>query len=89
MEFRWNDWNIEHIGGHGVTRDEAEWVVEHAARPFPQRREDEKWAVWGPSPGGRLLQVIYVLDDDHSVFVIHTRPLTAKEKRRYKKRTKR
>jgi hypothetical protein len=29
MEFRWNDWNIEHIAGHGVSPDEAETVSEN------------------------------------------------------------
>lgn len=27
MEFRWNDWNIEHIGKHGVQPDEAELLI--------------------------------------------------------------
>jgi hypothetical protein len=42
--------------------------------------------VWGRGRGGRLLQV--VLDDDDTIFVIHARPLTAGEKRRYLKRAK-
>jgi len=27
MEFRWNEWNVEHIAEHGVTPDEAELVL--------------------------------------------------------------
>ena len=27
MEFRWNEWNVEHIAIHGVEPEEAEWVV--------------------------------------------------------------
>jgi len=32
---------------------------------------------------GRLIQVIFLLDQDDTVFVIHARPLTDKEKRRF------
>lgn len=88
MEFRWNDWNIEHIGKHGVDPDEAEQVVIQATNPYPLRREDDKWLVWGRGRGGRFLQVVFVLDADETVFVIHARPLTDAEKRRYRRRQK-
>ncbi len=32
-----------------------------------------------------LLQVIFVVDEDDKVFVIHSRPLTDKEKRKFRK----
>jgi hypothetical protein len=31
------------------------------------------------------LQVIYVLDEDGTIFVIHSRPMTDREKRRWRK----
>jgi uncharacterized protein len=86
MEFRWHEWNIEHIGTHGVSPDEAEAVVRCAVQPYPRKLEDDKWLVWGQGRGGRFLQVIFVLDEDESVFVIHARPLTDREKRRYRRR---
>ncbi len=49
----------------------------------------DKWIVWGRGSGGRFLQVIFVLDQDKTVFVIHARPLTEPEKRRYRRRKKR
>lgn len=85
MEFRWNEWNEEHIAEKGVTPSEAELVVRGATRPYPKRIEDDKWLVWGRGQGGRLLQVIFVLDDDDCIFVIHARPLTNREKRRYRR----
>lgn len=88
MDFRWNDWNIDHIARHGVTPDEAELVVRGAKRPFPRRIDDDKWLVWGRGNGGRFVQVIFVEDDDDTVFVIHARPLTDREKRRYRRRRK-
>ncbi len=45
MVFRWNAWNTDHIGAHGVTPDEAEVVVRGARRPYPLHREDGKWLV--------------------------------------------
>lgn len=81
MEFRWNDWDVEHIGTHGVSPEEAELAVGSAQRPFPRRIEDDKWLIWGRGEGGRFLPVIFVLDPDDSIFVIHARPLTDQEKR--------
>lgn len=36
MEFRWIDWNIDKLGTHEVQPEEAEFVVEQAAHPYPQ-----------------------------------------------------
>jgi hypothetical protein len=33
VEFRWNEWNIDHIAKHGVDVVEAAYVVSHARRP--------------------------------------------------------
>ncbi len=48
MDFRWNEWNSEHIAQHGVSTGEAEAIVQRATRPFPRRIDDDKWIVWGP-----------------------------------------
>lgn len=93
MLFRWNDWNVEHIAEHGVSPEEAEQVVEHARNPFPELREHDKWRVIGRGLGGRWIQVIFVfdpieedIDEDDTVYVIHARPLTDREKKRERKR---
>jgi len=41
------------------------------------------WLVWGR--GGRMLWVVFLIDEDDSVYVIHARPLTEREKRRHRK----
>jgi len=89
MEFRWNEWNTEHIAGRGVSPEEAELVIRAARRPYPRIVQEDKWLVWGQGWGGRFLQVIFVLDEDETIYVIHARPLTKQEKRRYRRRTKR
>lgn len=70
-DFRWNDWNLEHIGDHNILPEEAEYVINHAKPPYPEHREDDKWLV---------------IDSDRTLFVIHARPLTDREKRRYRRR---
>ncbi|MFL5243101.1 MAG: hypothetical protein ACJ8FY_13415 [Gemmataceae bacterium] len=75
MRFRWIDWNIEHLAQHGVDPVEAESVVTKARAPFPQGRSDGKYVVWGPGRGGRLIQIVYVIDEVGDLFVIHGRPL--------------
>jgi hypothetical protein len=44
--------------------------------------------VRGRRRGGRPIQVVFVLDDDGTAFVIHARPLTEAEKRRFRRETK-
>ncbi len=88
MEFRWNDWNESHIAAHGVEPEEAEEIVRKARAPYPLSSGDEKLLVWGPTADGRILQVVFVLDEEDSVFIIHARPLTDKEKTRYRRRVR-
>jgi uncharacterized DUF497 family protein len=77
--FRWNDWNRDHAGRHGVELLEAERVVENGDR---RRIDDDKYKVIGRGTGGRWVQVIYIFDPPGVVYVIHARPLTDAEKRR-------
>lgn len=86
MEFRWNEWNREHIAQHGVSIDEAESLIRAAAQPFPRKLEDDKWLVIGRGSGGRFLQAIFVLDEDKTIYVIHARPLIDREKQRLRRR---
>jgi len=89
MQFRWIDWNRDHIAEHGVDPEEAETVVRNAKPPFPYEIEGDKFIVKGRGIGGRFLQVIYLLDPDHTIFVIHARALTEREKKQLRKRSKR
>ena len=86
MEFRWNDRNLEHVARHGVDPGEAEGVVEGVEAPWPRYRGDGKYLVWGRGRGDHLLQVVFVLDPDDSIYIIQARPLTEREKRRYRRR---
>jgi uncharacterized DUF497 family protein len=85
MNFRWNDWNRAKVAKHGITPTEAEQVVRSASKPWP-RFERGKWLVWGQSDGGRHLQAVFILDPDDTVFIIHARPLTTKERSAFRRR---
>ncbi len=89
MEFRWNDWNLKHATKHGVRPEEAEYVVRTARRPYPERALDGRWLASGQAPGGRYLQVVFLMDEDGTLFIIHARPLTEMEQRRYRRRIQR
>lgn len=85
-EFRWNDWNVEHIGTHGVKPSEAEQVVRRPARGYPKYLGDQKYLAKAQTSDGRYLQVIYIFSPADVVFVIHARPMTAAEKSKLKRR---
>jgi uncharacterized DUF497 family protein len=85
-EFRWNEWNLEHIAEHGVSPEEAEYVVEYPDARYPEQAGDDKYRVRGQSAGGRYLQVVYIFDPLDVVYVIHARDLTNREKRKLRRR---
>ena len=89
MEFRWNDWNLEHAQKHGVEAEESEEVIERAKPPWPDPREENKWVVWGQTAVGRYVQVAYVIDADGTMYIIHARPLNEKEKSGFRRRARR
>jgi uncharacterized DUF497 family protein len=88
MQFRWNEWNENHVSEHGVEPEEAEEVVRRARPPYPLASADEKFLVWGKTAERKFLQVVFVMDEEDSVFIIHARPLTDKEKKRYRRRVR-
>ena len=82
-EFRWNEWNLDHISRHAVEPEEAEWIVNHYGA---SDAGGDKYMVWGQTAHGRYLQVIFVLDAPDEVYVIHARDLIDREKRIFRRR---
>jgi hypothetical protein len=87
-EFRWNEWNVEHIAQHGVRPSQAEYIVRNARRPFPKAQGDGRFLVAGRTPDGDYLQVVYIFSPEDVIYVIHARPLVEAEKRRFRRRTR-
>ena len=86
MEFRWNTWNLDHATAHGIAVEEIEMVGRAAQPPYPEEIGGEKFLIVGRGQGGRWVQIIFVVDEDGSLYVIHARPLTEREKRRTRRR---
>ena len=86
FEFRWNDWNIDHIADHNVAPEEAEYVIRNVRQPWPEKIGSDKWRVWGTTPQGRYLQVIFIFSPADVVFVIHSQDLTEGDKKQYRRR---
>jgi uncharacterized DUF497 family protein len=84
-EFRWNNWNVRHIADHGISPAQAEYIVRHPPRGYPQRGAEEKYLVRGQDQNGNYLQVIYVFSPPGVTYVIHARPMTDPEKRRLRR----
>ena len=86
-EFRWIDWNTEHTTIHGVSIEEAERVVRNAKSP--EYLGNGKYRVYGRGNGQRMIHVIFIMDDDETIYIIHARPVTgAKKKRRMRRKEK-
>ena len=83
--FRSNAWNVDHLAPHGVAPDDAEFLVEHARKPYPADVGDERYRVRGKSLAGRYLQVVFIFSPDDVVYVIHARPLTDREIRQFRR----
>ena len=71
-EFRWNDWNREKIGKHGLSERDVEHAVRYCERGFPRRRGGE-WLVHGRIRTGELIQVLFIEDPppEETLFVFH------------------
>ena len=85
MDFRWNEWNVEHLARHGVEPESAEEVVTSVRKPYPHRIGEDKWLALGQDANGNHLQVVFVADEDGTLFVIHARRLTEREKQRLRR----
>ena len=83
--FRWNEWNVWHIAEHGIEPDEAEYLIRHARRPYPKEMGNDRWLVVGQLSDGVYAQCGYIMSPPGVVFVIHARPLTEAEKRRFRR----
>jgi hypothetical protein len=80
-EFRWIEWNLGQTTKHGCTISEIEQVVRRTGYGYPRKLDKKKWLVIGRGVGNRVIEVIYLLDDDGTAFVIHAMPLTTRRGR--------
>ncbi|MFT4038520.1 MAG: hypothetical protein QM692_10095 [Thermomicrobiales bacterium] len=77
----WDDWNLDHITKHGVTRAEVEEVIFSAVAVFPSYKNRLKFVGW--SSLGRIVSVVIgqVPDTETAYYVFSARPASRKERR--------
>lgn len=85
-ELIWDDWNIEHIKKHKVTKDEVEevynnWQVED--KSYKKRKE-----YFGVTAQGRLLIVVVSYKGEKSPYVVSARDMSRAERKTYYEKTK-
>ena len=87
-EIVWPQDRIEHIERHGVTPTEVEEVC--FGDPFvlraKSRGENPVYYVLGQTKGGRYLFTVVIAFPDGKGYPVTARPMTNKEKSRYRKR---
>ena len=62
--FAWNFRNVTRLGKHGVSTEEARYIVEHASGRYPKKIGDRKFLVRGRTATHRALQVIFIVLND-------------------------
>jgi hypothetical protein len=77
---------VDRVEGHGLAVGDVEDVVNNAGRPFPKADRQREMACDRATPGGSVIQGMYLVDADGTLFVIHARPLRPKERRRRRRR---
>jgi len=84
--FVWPDDRIEHIARHGVTPEEVEEAC--CGRPLIQRAkslgDNPVYYVLGQTDVGRYLFCVLIRFPDGVGYPVTARPMTDKEKRRYR-----
>jgi hypothetical protein len=79
--------DLPHFYDHGVTEEEVEWVLAHASEDGATGKGRRQSI--GQTPAGRYLRVIYVPEEDDSVFVITAFPLAGKPLKAFRRRQRR
>jgi hypothetical protein len=86
-EFVWPAERVDHIAEHGVTPAEVEEVCfgRSLCRRAKAEGESPVYYVQGQTRAGRHLVCVVIQLPDGKGYPVTARPMTAKEKRRYRK----
>lgn len=91
-ELIWDEWNVEHIAGHGVEPEEVEEVCVSRRRLVLRiglsKRGLRRYQVFGPTDSGRLLIVILDSVQPGKFYVVTARDMTGQEKKGYLRKRK-
>lgn len=56
----WDAWNKEHATRHGVSQDDARYVLRKVTPPYPEYIGGGKYRVRGQTQHGKYVQIIFV-----------------------------
>lgn len=88
--FDWDEYNSEHIAGHGISQEDAEDALLDPRRLSAAAYDsdgEERRAIIGATSAGRLLFVV-VTRRDGLIRVVTARDAIDREKKRYRTRGK-
>jgi len=83
----WDDWNEEHVLKHGVTTGEVEEVC--YSKHYAIKSGKNKMAIWGQTEDGRYLLVVLGVREYGDYYPVTSRDMEDRERKQYKKWTKR
>jgi uncharacterized DUF497 family protein len=85
-ELLWPEERVEHIARHGVRPDEVEQVCFGKSLVLRAKAEGKNpvYYVLGQTDTGRYLLCVVIRFPDGKGYPVTARPMTAKEKRRYR-----
>ena len=63
VRFKWIEWNLLKIAGHGLSKEEVEHAFEHRVGPH-QEREDESYETIGRTESGRLIVIVWRYNEE-------------------------
>ena len=61
--FKWIEWNLDKIAGHGLFSEDVEHAFDHRLEEH-QEREDGSFETIGSTPSGRCILIVWRYDEE-------------------------
>ena len=63
LRFKWIDWNLDKIAGHGLNFEDVECAFENRVG-LHREREDGSFETIGVTPSGRVIMIVWRYDEE-------------------------
>lgn len=85
-ELIWDNWNENHIGKKGISKQNVcDVCVNEDYPPLIERSRKGTLAIWGRTSSGKYLLIILAPRSKGSYYPVTARPMEDRERRRYQK----
>ncbi len=78
LDLIWDDWNIEHIKKHDVSRSEVEEV--YSSTVIKQETHGKKLLLLGKTQKGRLITLVISCRNPSKLYIVSARDMSRKER---------